>query len=132
VGFPNESDEDFLDSYHFLKKCEFTFLHVFPFSVRKGTVAEKMPCQINGTIKKNRSEKCLALSKELMDNYQEKWLNREVEVMCEKKKDGYIPGYTSQYMPIRINGDYPRGTMLRVRCTKYEDHIMYGEVVGEL
>ena len=65
VGFPGESEELFQQTYTFLRKCNFSFLHVFPFSARNGTVAATMDGQIEESLKKARVRTCLALSEEL-------------------------------------------------------------------
>ena len=65
VGFPQESDEDFIDTINTCKQMKYSKIHVFPYSSRKGTVASKMSNQINGIIKKQRAKELLNLSNEL-------------------------------------------------------------------
>ena len=69
VGFPGETDELFEESMSFCKEIEFAKIHVFPYSVRKGTPAAKFPNQVDGNIKKERAHRLLELSKELEKNY---------------------------------------------------------------
>ena len=103
VGFPEESEEDFLDTYNLCKEC-FDMLHVFPYSMRPGTVAAKMPHQIHPGIKKERSKRLLDLSDELYREYASKFLNKEVTVLVEKydEEKGLNIGHTSNYLSVEI------------------------------
>ncbi|EFI42390.1 tRNA (N(6)-L-threonylcarbamoyladenosine(37)-C(2))-methylthiotransferase MtaB [Peptoniphilus sp. oral taxon 386] len=99
VGFPGETDDDFLDSYDLIKKVEFSKVHVFKYSKRDGTVAAKMKNQIDGNIKNKRSSILLALSDELMKKFSEKNLNVIKSVLFEEKlvNSSYV-GYTTNYI----------------------------------
>ena len=129
VGFPGETDEEFEDTYQFLKDCAFSFLHVFPYSSREGTLAEKMDNHIKPNIKKERTKKCLSLSNALRDTFAESWVNQEADVLCETNENGFTLGYTSQYIPVKIVGKYPHGEVLHVKLTAYRDCQMYAEVI---
>lgn len=104
VGFPGESEEEFNETYEFIKECGFNMLHVFPFSSREGTAASKMPNQIDPKIKKQRALKLIELSNELWDEYTNKFVNKEVEVLVEQ----FDPinkvniGHTSNYLEVKI------------------------------
>ena len=103
VGFPEESEEDFLDTYNLCQEC-FDMLHVFQYSMRPGTVAAKMPNQIHPDIKKERSKRLLDLSDALYSEYANKFINKEVTVLVEKydeEKDLNI-GHTSNYLSVEI------------------------------
>ena len=103
VGFPEESEEDFLDTYNLCKEC-FDMLHVFPYSMRPGTVAAKMPNQIHPDIKKERSKRLLDLSDELYKEYASKFIDKEVTVLVEKydEEKGLNIGHTSNYLSVEI------------------------------
>ena len=104
VGFPGESEEEFNETYEFIKECGFNMLHVFPFSSREGTAASKMPNQIDPRIKKQRALKLIELSNELWDEYTNRFVNKEVEVLVEQ----FDPinkvniGHTSNYLEVKI------------------------------
>lgn len=104
VGFPGESEEEFNETYEFIKECGFNMLHVFPFSSREGTAASKMPNQIDPKIKKQRALKLIELSNELWDEYTNKFVNKEAEVLVEQ----FDPinkvniGHTSNYLEVKI------------------------------
>lgn len=100
VGFPGETVEDFMDTYQFIKEIGFSGLHVFPYSIRKGTRAASMDNQVNGKIKKERVSKLMELSKELEEDYMKKFVGKEVEVIFEGEQDGYYMGHSSNYLKV--------------------------------
>ncbi len=105
VGFPNETDDLFLKTIENIKEINFLQLHVFPYSIRKGTVAASMPNQIDPKIKKERVQTLMNLSRKLQGAYIEKFLNKEVEVIFETSdSDGYIYGHSSNYLKIKAKG----------------------------
>lgn len=104
VGFPNETEEDFKEMIENIKKNNFSKLHVFPYSLREGTKASLMENQIDENTKKIRSHELLELSKQLEINYMNKFLNKEVLVLFETYKDGYLYGHTSNYLAIKCKG----------------------------
>ena len=104
VGFPGESEEEFNESKEFIKQCGFNQLHVFPFSPRAGTLAYSMPNQVDGNIKKQRVKSLLELSKQLWNEYVNRFINKEVTVLIEKydaNKKVNI-GHTSNYIEVAI------------------------------
>ena len=101
VGFPNETEDDFNTTVNTIKEIKFTKLHVFPFSVRKGTVAETMDNQIDEKTKKERVHILMDISKELELDYMNKFVGCEVEFIPEVSKDGYIIGHTGNYLQIK-------------------------------
>ena len=107
VGFPGESEEEFKETYEFIKECEFDMLHVFPFSSREGTLASKMDNQIDPKIKKERVAKLIELSNSLWDRYTDRFINKEVEVLIEQydNKLKLNTGHTSNYLEVKIPGE---------------------------
>ncbi|MBI9008814.1 MAG: tRNA (N(6)-L-threonylcarbamoyladenosine(37)-C(2))-methylthiotransferase MtaB [Tenericutes bacterium] len=105
VGFPGETDEDFLDAVQFIKEINFQELHVFPFSRRAGTVADKLNGQVNGVIKKARVHDLLELSEQLKKEHIQKQLNRLHLVIPEQMKDGLLQGHTRDYIKVCFKGD---------------------------
>ena len=127
VGFPGETDEDFADTLTFLKACRFSFLHVFPFSLRSGTRAEQMPDHIDSKTKKERAGICLSLSEKLYDEYKKQWLGRSAYVIAERSEGGDVLGHTSEYLPVRIRTQAERGEYIRVKITGLQDHEICAE-----
>ncbi len=104
VGFPGEEEEDFLETLNTIKKIGFSKVHVFPFSLRKGTKAEDMPNHIDNSIKKERVKRLLILSKKLEEEYFNKFIGKEVEFLPEVYKEGYIIGHTGNYLLVKAKG----------------------------
>jgi len=102
VGFPNETDSDFLETTNNLKKIEFSKIHTFPYSIRSNTEAANMN-QVNNKIKKERVNKVLELSNELENKYYNKFLNKNIDVLIEEVKEDYVVGHTDNYIKVRIN-----------------------------
>ena len=105
VGFPGETDELFLETVDNIKKIGFTKLHVFPYSRRRGTVADNMDNQVDECVKKKRVRVLLDLSKELEIDYMNKFVGKKVTFIPEVIKDGYLIGHTGNYLLIKCKGD---------------------------
>lgn len=113
-GFKQESEEEFQETLRNLETIQFSFLHVFPYSIRKGTAAEKMAGDINGIIVKQRTDQLLALSEKLRLKDMERF--DQLEILIETDKNGILHGYTNQYHPVIIkNGQHQKGRI----CTPF-------------
>ena len=104
VGFPGETEEEFNTTYKFLEEIKFYRMHVFKYSKRRGTPAEKMPNQIDGNIKEERSNKLIELSNKNENEYNESYIGKEVNVLFEEYENGYFRGYTTNYMMVNVPG----------------------------
>ncbi len=106
VGFPGESEEDFEESCRFVEEIGFYELHVFKYSRRQGTAAERLPCQIAGKVKSARSDKMIDLSERLSRAYREKYVGKEEEVLIEEeilfKGKRYMSGFGRTYIKYLI------------------------------
>ena len=102
VGFPGETEEEFNKTYEFLKEIKFYKMHVFKYSPRSGTVAAKMPNQIDENIKEERSNKLIELSDENEKEYNQKYIGKEVEVLLEEREGEYLKGHTTNYMVVKM------------------------------
>lgn len=103
VGFPGETDEEFNETVDTIKRCDFNMLHVFPFSAREGTGAYLMKNQVDPRIKNERKRILLELSKELWDQYVDKFIGKELEVLIEKSDGVSSFGHTSNYIDVKID-----------------------------
>ena len=101
VGFPEETDNEFNETYEFLNKIKFYKMHIFKYSPRKGTKAEKMKNQISGDIKEIRSKKLLELSDKNENEYLDEYIGKEVDVLFEEKEGEYFKGHTSNYIMVK-------------------------------
>ncbi len=103
VGFPGETDEEFDNTYHFVKEIGFSQIHVFKYSPRKGTPAAKYENQVSSDIKNKRSEKLLKLAQESTIEYNEKFIGKTKSVLFETPSDllsGYFEGLTDNYIRV--------------------------------
>ncbi|MFQ6122634.1 MAG: tRNA (N(6)-L-threonylcarbamoyladenosine(37)-C(2))-methylthiotransferase MtaB [Dehalococcoidales bacterium] len=100
VGFPGETEAEFEESFNFCQQMEFARIHVFPYSLRRGTEAARMPCQVGDKVKKQRSQKMLALARESVQNFSRRFLDRTMPVLWEKQTDGIWSGLTDNYIKV--------------------------------
>ena len=103
VGFPQETEEDFMDTYRLCEEC-FDMLHVFPYSLRPSTVAARMDGQISPDCKKKRSKVLLDLSDKLYEKFANRFVGQDVTVLIEKydEEKGVNIGHTSNYLSVEI------------------------------
>ena len=118
VGFPGESEEDFNETLKFCEKVGFAKIHVFPYSDRNGTVASKMKDKVPGNIKKDRVHRLINLSNKLEQKYFTKFIGSEVEVLIEEEKDNLYYGFTDNYIPLKLSGNYKINELYKVVLTK--------------
>lgn len=122
VGFPNETEEDFVQTIKTIEKIRFAKIHVFPYSLRKGTKAETIPNHISEQIKKQRVKKIIEISKKLELEYMNKFLNKEVAFIPEIYKDGYLIGHTGNYLLIKHKGknaELNKTLKVKIKSTDY-------------
>ncbi|MFT8341064.1 tRNA (N(6)-L-threonylcarbamoyladenosine(37)-C(2))-methylthiotransferase MtaB [Clostridium beijerinckii] len=109
VGFPGETDEEFNETYEYLKRIKLTKTHIFKFSPRKGTKAADMPNQIDGTVKDKRSKALIELNAKNEGDFSKSLVGRELDVLVEQEvsnKPGVFEGYTRNYVKVEIpNGN---------------------------
>ncbi len=109
VGFPGETEEQFMNGYHFIKEIGFAELHVFPYSMRTGTPAARMENQVPEEVKKDRVAKLIELNTELTLNYAKEYVGDVLEVIPERafKEDpasGLLMGYSDNYLNVVFPG----------------------------
>ncbi len=130
VGFPGETENDFNDTLDLIAKVGFLKVHVFPYSIRPGTIAAKMENQIIKSIKAKRVRKVIEISGESAKLVFENFLGTWMEVLYETKdKNGYFEGYTSNYIPVKaVSSSDIRGKILKTRLIKVKDNFCIGEL----
>ena len=116
VGHPYETDEEFQNTLDFALDIKFSKIHVFPYSVREGTLASTMP-QVDVTVKKERVKKLIALSKRLEKEYFQKFLGKKLDVLIEECHNGISMGHTSNYLYVTIDKELEIG-----KIYEYELH----------
>lgn len=117
VGFPGETEEDFLETYEFIKEVGFNEIHVFPYSPRSGTPAATFKDQVDPRIKNERVKRILDLSNEQWKSYSNSQLGKEVEVIIEKydeKTSSYV-GHTSNYLEMSFKDEHQVGDIVKTK-----------------
>ena len=104
VAFPGETEEEFEQSLAFIRKCRFADMHIFPYSRRPGTPADKMPGQHNNMVKEDRSRRAIAVAQEMNLAYREAMIGTKQEILFEEIQDGYFVGHAPNYMKIYMKG----------------------------
>ncbi|MEG2348554.1 MAG: tRNA (N(6)-L-threonylcarbamoyladenosine(37)-C(2))-methylthiotransferase MtaB [Clostridia bacterium] len=129
VGFPGETNEEFLNTIEGVKRVSFYEVHAFKYSKRKWTIAADFENQIDGNISQLRSEKLILLAKWQKQKYMEKFLEKKVLVLFEEYKDGYLYGYTSNYIKVKAKGDSNLwGSQVEVELISIENELILGNI----
>ncbi len=132
VGFPGETDEEFETTYKFLKEINFYKMHVFPYSQRKGTKAATMENQVETAKKEERSRKLIELSNQNEQEFLNKYIGTNVEVLFEQEDKEYIKGHTKNYLEVAVNkGEAQENDLKYVKITKSQDVRLLGYVTNE-
>ncbi|QHS22810.1 tRNA (N(6)-L-threonylcarbamoyladenosine(37)-C(2))-methylthiotransferase MtaB [Virgibacillus sp. MSP4-1] len=124
VGFPGETEEEFMETYNFVKEIGYSELHVFPFSKRTGTPAARMKDQVDDETKHDRVHRLIELSNQLAKEYASKYEGEVLEVIPEEhsKEDpdsNIYVGYTDNYLKVKLEATEDMiGKLVRVKITK--------------
>ena len=105
VAFPGETEEEFAESLAFIRKCAFADMHIFPYSRRPGTPADKMPGQHNNATKEARSRAAIALAEEMSRAYREGFVGRTLEVLFEEREGDFYTGHAPNYIKVYARGE---------------------------
>lgn len=126
VGFSYETDEDFEESVSFAEKIGFEKVHVFPYSVRKGTRAEKFP-QVEPSVKEKRTHEMIERTEKIRQSFLKKQIGKTVSVLFEtRNKNGFTEGYTMNYTPVKVKGNVQCGQISDIIITDVEDDFCVG------
>ena len=129
VGFPEETDEEFEQTYKFLSEIKFYKMHIFKYSPRKGTPAARNKNQIDGKIKEERSKKLISLSDKNEEEYNKQLLGKTVKVLFEEEKVGLYKGHTQNYILVYCKSDENlENKMVDVVCQSIENKSLYTTV----
>ena len=117
VGFPGETDEEFNQTYNFLNEIKFSKMHVFKYSQRRGTKAEKFPNQVDGNVKEERSNALIEMSNKNEEEFAKQYLGKEVEVLFEREHDGH----TTNYLEVESEESHTPNEISSVKVKKVEN-----------
>jgi len=132
VGFPGETEQEFQETYNFVKQIEFASVHVFKYSKREGTPAANHKDQVHGTIKNDRSKKLIELTSREHLDFMQKFLGTEREILIEtsSKKSGYMEGYTDNYIRVAIKGNKElENEIINTKLIEIDDDKVLGEII---
>ena len=129
VAFPGETEEEFAESLAFIRKCGFADMHIFPYSRRPGTPADKMPGQHSNAVKEDRSRRAIAVAEEMSLSYREAMLGTVQQVLFEEESGKYYTGHAPNYVKIYAPGENLHNEVRSVQITEvYQDGLL-GEIV---
>ena len=129
VGFPGETEEEFSETYEYLKEIAFYKMHVFKYSQRKGTKAAIMPNQIDGAVKESRSKKLIELSDKNEAMYNSNYIGKVVEVLFEEKDGELYKGHTKNYIEVLARGDKLENKICKVKITESNNKNLIGDIL---
>jgi len=134
AGFPTETEEMFQNSLKLVTECDLTYLHVFPYSIREGTPAARMP-QVDKQIRKERAARLRALGDQQFDRYMTSQIGKSLSILVEKHlpEDKSVIGHTEYFAPAKIMALYSLdnlkpGYIAKARVTGYENGILITEL----
>ena len=124
VAFPGETEEEFQESLAFIRKCGFADMHIFPYSRRPGTPADKMPGQHNNATKESRSKAAIAVAEEMSIAYRKNLIGTKLEVLFEETDGKYFTGHAPNYVKVYFEGEELHNEILKVTVTEvYKDGV---------
>ena len=115
VAFPGETEEEFTQSLAFIQQCGFADMHIFPYSRRPGTPADKMPGQLSNTVKEQRSKAAIAVAEQMRKDYLSSLLETVQPVLFEEEEGEFVTGHTPNYVKVYVPGKDLHNKILPVR-----------------
>ena len=125
VAFPGETEEEFAQSLSFIEKCGFADMHIFPYSRRPGTPADKMPGQHDNETKERRSRSAIAIGNEMNLCYRQNLIGTRQEVLFEEEEDGFFAGHAPNSVKVYVKGKDLHNQIVSVHVTElYRDGVL--------
>jgi threonylcarbamoyladenosine tRNA methylthiotransferase MtaB len=135
VGFPSESDKQFENTLNFLRDLPLAYLHVFPYSERPGTLAQKLEPKITAAVKKERAAILRDLSTQKREKFALRFLGKTLNVLVEKTKDkktGLLKGFSQNYLPFLMEGSISAtaNKVIVAEAERYFEGKLYGKIIS--
>ena len=127
VGFPEETEEEFLETLSFIRRCGFAQMHIFPYSVRPGTKAAAMR-QLTGAVKEKRAARAAEVAEEMHRDYLQSCVGKVFPVLFEQEKEGRFAGHAPNYMEVLAKGEGLHNVVRNVEITAVENGSLVGEI----
>ena len=131
VAFPGETEEEFSESLGFIRRCDFADMHIFPYSRRPGTVAEKLPGQHGNAVKEERSRRAIAVAEEMNRAYRESLVGTVQQVLFETEEEGLWSGHAPNYIKVYVRGENLHNSVHHVLVTGLHDDGVAGQIQGK-
>ena len=128
VGFPGETEEEFVQTLDFVKKCAFSAMHIFPYSRRTGTPAAAMAGQCSNAVKEDRAHRAGEVARGLHQTWLESWVGQTLPVLFEEEKDGLWRGHAPNYTEVFAPGQGLHNGIRDVKITGLHGEDLLGEV----
>ena len=129
VAFPGETEEEFEQSLQFISKCGFADMHIFPYSRRPGTPADKMPGQHPNAVKEERSRRAIAVAEQMSLAFRQDLVGSDQQVLFEEQEDGLFTGHAPNYVKIYAAGEDLHNQIRTVRIEKIHRDGLLGRLV---
>jgi threonylcarbamoyladenosine tRNA methylthiotransferase MtaB len=130
VAFPGETEEEFKESLAFIRKCGFADMHIFPYSRRPGTPADKMSGQHDNATKEARSRTAIAVAAQMSENYRKSLIGTQQAVLFEEEEGGFFTGHAPNYVKIYAKGENLHNQVRNVTITALHADGVLGKING--
>ena len=129
VAFPGETEEEFRQSLEFIRKCGFADMHLFPYSRRPGTPADRMPGQHSNAVKEERSRAAIAVAEEMSRKYRESLIGGTLEVLFEEEDQDVFAGHAPNYVKVYARGRGLHNEVRQVSVTGVYKDGVFGTII---
>ncbi len=129
TGFPGETEDDHAETLEFIQKCAFSDMHIFPYSRRAGTPADKMGGQCTRAVKDRRAHEAQQICERMHQTFLADSVGQILPVLFETSEDGFCTGHSDTYVFVKVRGENLRGKTLNVKITGVEGDNLIGESV---
>ena len=130
VAFPGETEEEFKESLAFIRKCGFADMHIFPYSRRPGTPADKMSGQHDNATKEERSRAAITVAAQMSENYRKSLIGTQQAVLFEEEEGGFFTGHAPNYVKIYAKGENLHNQVRTVTITALHADGVLGKING--
>ena len=132
AGLPSETEEDFEETYAFLEKYQFAQLHVFPYSPRPNTPLYGCKDKLPEYLRDERAKKLRDLSERLHQNYLERHVGKDTEIVLQERSNGHYTGLSGNYINVIVDGEpafAKVGSLYKAKFTSVEGDKMHVDLV---
>ena len=129
TGFPGEREEEHLAALAFIEKCRFSSMHIFPYSIRPGTLAASMDGQLEKSVKNARARQAQAVARKMQKSYLDSMVGKTLRVLFETEKGGFWRGHSDNYCEVCAEGAKLHGVFADVLIKEVKNELLYGIII---